>query len=47
VAEGEIKVAIKNGQKKNNGMRWKIEGLYSRVKRIFGETVWATYKKHG
>jgi len=28
-------------------MRWKVEGLYSGVKRIFEETVWAIYKKHG
>jgi len=27
------------------GMRWKVEGLYSAVKRIFGETVRATSKK--
>jgi len=27
------------------GMRWKVEGLYSSVKRIFGETVRATSKK--
>jgi len=29
------------------GMRWKVERLYSGVKRTFGEAVWAIYKKHG
>ena len=27
------------------GMRWKVEGLFSSFKRIFGEEVWATSRE--